>query len=193
MKFVFSPDVILRGCAFIILKAYYASPITYFLLLVIWMTSFWITYSLLKFLWFSLVAFFSSVLFSASFFLLLLSIFLRQPEEDLVSKALECMYHRSSSIGKFSFLVLFLTCLPHQKLLAFSSKFSIWLQYLVFVPFCVTFCLVHFSSFSSIILSLISFLFSFRWLLFLLFFAHYCLAPFLFSIQPRIVFFFDHA
>ena len=75
----------------------------------------------LKFLWFSLVASFSSVLFSASFFLLLLSIFLLLPEEDLVSKALVCLYHRSSSIGEFSFLVLFLTCLPHQQLLAFSS------------------------------------------------------------------------
>ena len=29
-------------------------------------------------------------------------------------------------------------CLPHQQLLAFSSKSSIWLQY-VFVPFCATF------------------------------------------------------
>ena len=83
------------------------------------MTSFWITYSLLQFLWFSLVAF-SSVLFSASFFLLLLSIFLLLPEENLVLKALVCLYHHSSSIGEYSFLVLFLTCLPHQQLLAFS-------------------------------------------------------------------------
>ena len=72
------------------------------------------------------VASFSSVLFSASFFLpsfflLLLSIFLLLPEEDLMSKALVCLYHRSSSIGEYSFLVLFLTCVPHQQLLAFPS------------------------------------------------------------------------
>ena len=30
--------------------------------------------------------------------------------------------HRSSSIGEYSFLVLFLTCLPYQRLLAFSSQ-----------------------------------------------------------------------
>ena len=41
----------------------------------------------------------------------------------LVSKALVCLYHRSSSTGEYSFLVLFLTCLPHQQLLAFSSFF----------------------------------------------------------------------
>ena len=52
--------------------------------------------------------------------LLLLSFFLLLPEEDLVSKALVCLYHRSSSIGEYSVLVLFLTCLPHQQLLAFS-------------------------------------------------------------------------
>ena len=40
------------------------------------------TYSLLKFLWSSLVASFSSVLFSASFFFLLLSVFLLLPDED---------------------------------------------------------------------------------------------------------------
>ena len=65
---------------------------------------------------------FSSGLFSASFFLLLLSIFLLLPEEDLMSKVLVCLYHRSSSFGEYSFLVLFLTCLPHQQLLAFSSN-----------------------------------------------------------------------
>ena len=53
---------------------------------------------------------------------LLLSVFLLLPEEDLVSKALVCLYHCSSSIGEYSFLVLFLTCLPHQQLLPFSSK-----------------------------------------------------------------------
>ena len=63
----------------------------------------------LKFLWFSLVASFSSVHFSASFFLLLLSIFLLLPEEDLMSKAPVCLYHRSSSLGEYSFLVLFLS------------------------------------------------------------------------------------
>ena len=35
------------------------------------------------------------------------------PEEDLMSKALVCLYHRSSSIGEYSFLVLFLTSLYH--------------------------------------------------------------------------------
>ena len=39
--------------------------------------------------------------------------FLLLPEEDLMSKALACLYHRSSSIGEYCFLVLFLTCLPH--------------------------------------------------------------------------------
>ena len=62
-----------------------------------------------------------SVLFSASFFLLLLSIFPLLPEEDLLSKALACLYHPLSSLGEYSFLVLFLTCLPNQQLLAFSS------------------------------------------------------------------------
>ena len=69
---------------------------------------------------FSLVAYFSSVLFSTSFFLLLLSVFLLLPKEDLMSKALVCLYRRSSSTGEYSFLVLFLPCLPHQQLLAFS-------------------------------------------------------------------------
>ena len=46
------------------------------------------------------------MMISASFFLLLLSIFLLSPEEDLVSKALLCLYHRSSSIGEYSFLFL---------------------------------------------------------------------------------------
>ena len=39
-----------------------------------------------------------------------------------MSKALVCFSHRSSSIGEHSFLVLFLTCLPHQQLLAFSQS-----------------------------------------------------------------------
>ena len=43
---------------------------------------------------------------TASFFLLLLSIFLLLPEEDLMSKALVCLYHRSSSIGQYSFLAV---------------------------------------------------------------------------------------
>ena len=37
-----------------------------------------------------------------------------------MSKALVCFYHRSLFIGEYSFLVLFLTCLPHQQLLDFS-------------------------------------------------------------------------
>ena len=37
-----------------------------------------------------------------------------------MSKALVRLYHRSSSIGEYSFLVLFITCQPHQQLLAFS-------------------------------------------------------------------------
>ena len=57
------------------------------------------------------------------FFLPSVVVFLLLPEEDLVSKALVCLYHRSSSTGEYSFLVLFLTCLPHQQLLAFSSFF----------------------------------------------------------------------
>ena len=39
-----------------------------------------------------------------------------------VSKALVCFYHRSSSIGEYSFLLLFLTCLPHQQLLVVKIK-----------------------------------------------------------------------
>ena len=65
-------------------------------------------YSLLKFLWYGLVASFSSFFFSTSFFLLLFSIFLLLPEEDLMSKVLVCLYHRLSSFGEYSFLVLFL-------------------------------------------------------------------------------------
>ena len=38
-----------------------------------------------------------------------------------MSKALVCLYHRSSSAGEYSFLVLFLACLPHQQILAFSK------------------------------------------------------------------------
>ena len=52
---------------------------------------------------------FSVVFLFFFFLLLLLSVFLLLPEEDLVSKALVCLYHRSSSIGEYSFLVLFLT------------------------------------------------------------------------------------
>ena len=36
-------------------------------------------------------------------------VFLLSPEENLVSKAIVCLYHRSSSIGEYSFIVLFLT------------------------------------------------------------------------------------
>ena len=82
----------------------------------------------MKFLWFSLVASFSSALslLLSSFCCCL--IYLPLPEEDLMSKALVCLYHRSSSIGEYSFLVLFLTCLPHQQLLAFSYRLClIWL------------------------------------------------------------------
>ena len=39
-----------------------------------------------------------------------------------MSKALVCLYHRSSSIGEYSFIVLFLTCLPRQQLVAFSFE-----------------------------------------------------------------------
>ena len=43
-----------------------------------------------------------------SFFLPSLVVFLLLPEEDLMSKALVCLYYRSSSFGEYSFLVLFL-------------------------------------------------------------------------------------
>ena len=43
--------------------------------------------------------------------------------------------HRSSSIGEYSFLVLFLTCLPHQQLLAFSL--CVVLVCLFFVCMCL--------------------------------------------------------
>ena len=42
------------------------------------------------------------------FFLLSVVVCLLLPEEDLMSKALVLLYHRSSSIGEYSFLVLFL-------------------------------------------------------------------------------------
>ena len=70
------------------------------------------------------------------FFLPLFSIFLLLPEEDLMSKALVCLYHRSSSIGEYSFLVLFLTCLPHQQLLAFPADSLL-------DPICLLFWLVE--------------------------------------------------
>ena len=54
------------------------------------------------------------------FFLPSVVVFLILPEEDLLSNALVCLYHRLSSIGECSFLLLFLTCPHHQQLLAFS-------------------------------------------------------------------------
>ena len=58
---------------------------------------------------FSLVASFSSVPFSASFFLLLLSILFFLSDSLLFS-------HRLLSIGQYIFQVLFLACLTHQQL-----------------------------------------------------------------------------
>ena len=64
----------------------------------------------------------SSVLFSSSFFFLLLSVFLLLPDEDTsVERARLYFSHRLSSIGEYIFQVLFLMCLPRQQLLAFSS------------------------------------------------------------------------
>ena len=83
-----------------------------------------IYYSFLSFLSSSLVAPFSSLLFSVSSFFLLLTVFFFLSDEDTNVSARLYFSHSLSSIGEFIFRVFFLTCLPHQQLLAFSSVFD---------------------------------------------------------------------